>query len=141
MGLRARLSNSTALRAGEGRAAGPGSGTRAVCILGHGFGLGLGSRPGIQPRPGLCVGLWNPRALVGAPGVGEGPRYRSPACSPPPAASPPPAPTAQATGTGAGQWRRGAARRGQWGAAGGGAPASAAGRKALEGGGRGAATT
>lgn len=47
MGLRARVSNSTALRAGEGRAAGPGSGTRAVCILGQGFGLGLGSRPGV----------------------------------------------------------------------------------------------
>lgn len=67
------------------------------------------------------------------PGLGPG---SAEVRSPPPHRLPAAAPIASATGSGAGQQGRGAARRGQWEAAGGGAPRSAAGRKALEGVGR-----
>ena len=109
--------------------------------LDQGSALGLGSRPGVwlgvqnlgrvwglglrlSPESGRSLGSRS-RFWVGVPNLAPGPQ-------PSPGHRTALAPTAQATGSGAGQWWRGAARRGQW---------EAAGRKALEGGGRGAVAT
>lgn len=97
-----------------------------------------GSVPGLpwlgEARPGPQE--WTCRTKLGAAGQGQeearqarsrvGARGRAGlGVLSPPLPGSLPAPTAAATGSGAGQWGRGAARHGQWKAAGGGAPGSA----------------
>lgn len=149
------------VRAGFGSGPGPGPrpgvlvGVR-VCVRTLDWVPGLGRDP--EPSFGVWAGVWSPDRVWG---LGQGSTVSTralglclvwgqasragvslPGRSPTPAAAArPPAPTASVTGSGAGQWGRGAARRGQWQASGGGAPGSAVGGKALEGGGPGTAAT
>ena len=130
MGLGARVSSSTALRAGEGESGRARVRNPGRLHLGRGFGLGVGSRPGlwvgarvggVQSRAGLCAGLWNPRARArtGAPEVGEGPRRRSQAAARPrpPRRRPLPPPRRRAAArTNGCAGRRGAANGGRPGA-------------------------
>lgn len=132
------LDQGSALGLGLGQGFGPesriwaGSGV-SVCVgfQSPGWVWGLSLR--LSPESGRRLGSRS-RFWVGVPGLAPRPQ-------PSPGRRTAPAPTAEATGSGTGQWGRGAARRGQWEAAEGGAPDSAAGRKALEGGGRGAVAT